>query len=63
MNSELSAQPTWRKRFDLFSQRLLLVIVVVVIWWLGSLSVPHYVFPGPARVWEALRLIAANGDL
>ncbi|HEY1232767.1 MAG TPA: ABC transporter permease [Candidatus Binatia bacterium] len=63
MNSELSAQPTWRKRFDLLSQRLLLVIVVVVIWWLASLSVPHYVFPGPERVWEALRLIAANGDL
>ncbi len=63
MNSELSARPTWRKRFDLFSQRLFLVIVVVVIWWLASLSVPHYVLPGPARVWDALRLIAANGDL
>jgi NitT/TauT family transport system permease protein len=63
MNSELSVQPTWRKRFDLFSQRLLLVLIVVVIWWLASRSVPHYVLPGPARVWDALRLIAANGDL
>src|ERR1051325_1071532 len=63
MNSELSAPPTWRKRFDLLTQRLLLIIVVVVIWWLASLSVPHYVLPGPERVWDALRLIAANGDL
>jgi NitT/TauT family transport system permease protein len=63
MNSELSAPPTWRKRFDLLTQRLLLIIVVVVIWWLASLSVPHYVLPGPERVWDALRLMAANGDL
>ena len=63
MNSELSAPPTWRKRFDLLTQRLLLIIVVVVIWWLASLSVPHYVLPGPERGWDALRLIAANGDL
>src|SRR5690348_15471922 len=63
MDSESSAQPIWRERFDLFSQRLLLVVVVVVIWWLASLSAPHYVLPGPARVWDALRLIAANGDL
>src|SRR5262245_18341872 len=24
---------------------------------------PHYILPGPARVWEALKLIAANGGL
>jgi len=64
MNSDLPAQPTWRKlRFDLFGERLALVIIAVAIWWLSSLSVPHYILPGPGRVWDALRLIAANGDL
>ena len=64
MNSDLPAQPTWRKlRFDLFGERLVLVIVAIAIWWLSSLSLPHYILPGPARVWDALRLIAANGDL
>lgn len=52
-----------RLRFDLFVQRLVLVASLIGIWWLFSLSVPHYVLPGPARVWQALTLIAANGDL
>ena len=64
MNSDLPAQATWRKlRLDLFGQRLLLMFVAIAIWWISSLSVPHYILPGPARVWEALRLIVANGDL
>ena len=52
-----------RLRFDLFLQRLVLVALLIGIWWLFSLSVPHYILPGPARVWQALTLIAANGDL
>lgn len=52
-----------RLRFDLFVQRLVLVASLIGIWWLFSLSVPHYILPGPARVWQALTLIAANGDL
>src|SRR4249919_421626 len=52
-----------RLRLDLLTQRMVLVAVVGGIWWLSSLSVPHYILPGPARVWEALRLIARNGDL
>lgn len=52
-----------RLRFDLFVQRLVLVALLIGIWWLFSLSVPHYILPGPARVWQALTLIAANGDL
>src|SRR5207245_10679078 len=42
---------------------VLLVAVMVGIWWLSSLSVPHYILPGPTRVWEALQLITGNGDL
>jgi len=52
-----------RLRLDLIVHRLVLVAVIVGIWWLFSLSVPHYILPGPTRVWEALKLIAGNGDL
>jgi NitT/TauT family transport system permease protein len=50
-------------RLDLFVQRLVLIGVFVGIWWLFSLSVPHYILPGPTRVWGALKLVAASGDL
>jgi NitT/TauT family transport system permease protein len=50
-------------RLDLFVQRLILVALILGIWWLFSLSVPHYILPGPTRVWGALKLIAASGDL
>lgn len=60
----LPAEPSARKlRLDLVVQRLALVAAAVVLWWLSSLSMPHYILPGPARVWDALRLISANGDL
>jgi NitT/TauT family transport system permease protein len=52
-----------RLRFGLLLQRVVLVGLLIGIWWLFSLSVPHYILPGPARVWQALTLIAANGDL
>jgi NitT/TauT family transport system permease protein len=52
-----------RLRFDLLLQRVVLVGLLIGSWWLFSLSVPHYILPGPARVWQALTLIAANGDL
>jgi len=58
------AQPLSRGlRLDLVGQRLALVAVVIGIWWLSSLKVPHYILPGPVRVWDALQLIIANGDL
>ena len=64
INDKSSAQPlSQRLRLDLLAQRLTLVAVVVALWWLSSLSVPHYILPGPTRVWDALRLIIANGDL
>jgi NitT/TauT family transport system permease protein len=60
----LSAQPVpHRLRLDLIGERLVLALAFVSLWWLSSLSVPHYILPGPARVWAALQLIAANGDL
>jgi NitT/TauT family transport system permease protein len=52
-----------RARFGLVAQRLALVGAIVAIWWLASLPMPHYVLPGPARVWDALARISANGDL
>ena len=52
-----------RLRLGLLAQRVLLVAVMVGIWWLSSLSVPHYILPGPTRVWEALQIITGNGDL
>jgi NitT/TauT family transport system permease protein len=60
----LPAQPvSHRLRLDLIGERLALVVAFVGLWWLSSLSVPHYILPGPARVWGALQLIAVNGDL
>jgi NitT/TauT family transport system permease protein len=60
----LSAQAISRRwRLDLIGERLALALAFVGLWWLSSLSVPHYILPGPARVWAALQLIAANGDL
>src|ERR687892_2328611 len=50
-------------RVDLILERLLLVGVFVGLWWLSSLSLPHYILPGPDRVWDALKLITGNGDL
>ena len=50
-------------RLGLIGRRLGLVITAVGLWWLSSLSMPHYILPGPQRVWDALQLIVANGDL
>jgi NitT/TauT family transport system permease protein len=64
IDDKLLVQPLSRRlRLGLIGQRLALVAAVIGIWWFSSLSVPHYILPGPARVWDALRLIAANGDL
>src|SRR5207248_7107602 len=64
MNDKSPAQMlSHRLRLDLVGQRLALVAVVIAVWWFASLSVPHYILPGPARVWDALQLIVANGDL
>ncbi len=50
-------------RFGVLLERLSLVAGLVTIWWLLSFSAPPYVLPGPQRVWSALSIIAAHGDL
>lgn len=60
----LATQPLSRRlRFDLLFQRIALTMMIVGLWWMASRSVPHYILPGPQRVWDALLLIARNGDL
>ncbi len=55
--------PPRQWRLDLIVQRVALVAMIVGVWWLASLSVPHYVLPGPARVWDSLKFLAGNGEL
>ena len=50
-------------RLGAFFERLLLVAALGAVWWVLSLSAPPYVLPGPGRVWTALGIIAAHGDL
>jgi NitT/TauT family transport system permease protein len=50
-------------RFGLVGQRLALLGVIIGIWWLASLRIPHYILPGPPRVYDAFKLILDNGDL
>lgn len=50
-------------RFGLVGQRLALLGVIIGLWWLASLKVPHYIVPGPPRVYDAFKLILGNGDL
>jgi NitT/TauT family transport system permease protein len=52
-----------RSRFGLVGQRLALLGGLIGAWWLVSLTLPHYILPGPPRVFEAFRLIIGNGDL
>jgi NitT/TauT family transport system permease protein len=55
--------PARKWRADLVVQRISLVLILIGLWWLVSLPMPHFVLPGPPRVFEALRTISANGDL
>ena len=55
--------PPRKWRFDLVLQRLALIAVIVAAWWIASLSMPHFIMPGPPRVLQALMTISANGDL
>src|SRR6476660_4031738 len=58
-----AAAPPRKWRVDLVVQRLALVGTIIAIWWIASLQMPHYILPGPLRVWQSLRTISANGDL
>ncbi len=50
-------------RISLAGQRIGLVAVIVAVWWIVSLGLPHFVLPGPPRVFKALLALAASGDL
>ncbi len=56
-----SPSRTWRA--SVIVQRLALVAIIIAVWWIASLQMPHFVLPGPPRVWDALAMISANGDL
>jgi NitT/TauT family transport system permease protein len=55
--------PSRAWRLDLVVQRAALAGAIIGIWWLISLTLPHYILPGPPRVWASLMLISGNGDL
>ena len=59
----LSRAAARRSRFGLVGQRLTLLGGMIGAWWVVSLTLPHYILPGPPRVLEAFRLIIGNGDL
>jgi len=55
--------PPRKWRMDLVLQRLALVALIVAVWWIVSLPLPHFIMPGPPRVFEAFKTISASGDL
>src|SRR2546422_177735 len=58
---KLPTQPLSRKLWlDLVGQRVALMAAVVGLWWVSSLSVPHYIFPRPAHVWQGTRTVNAD---
>jgi NitT/TauT family transport system permease protein len=64
LEQQIHATAPGRKwRFGLVGQRLALVAILVGVWWIASLPLPHFVLPGPPRVWEALSALSASGDL
>ena len=50
-------------RLGLVGQRLALLGAITGLWWLASLRIPHYILPGPSRVYDAFKVIIGNGDL
>ena len=55
--------PPRKWRPGLIAQRFALVGLIVAIWWLVSLRMPHFILPGPPRVFAALWGLSASGDL
>jgi NitT/TauT family transport system permease protein len=62
-NAPQAAIAARHARFGLAAQRFALVGVIVAVWWLASLRAPHFVLPGPPRVYDAFMVILKNGDL
>jgi len=64
LENRIHARGTARMfRLDLLLQRVALVGAILGAWWVLALGVPHYILPGPVRVWNALQQISSNGDL
>jgi NitT/TauT family transport system permease protein len=64
LENRIHARGTARMlRLDLLLQRIALVGTIFGVWWVLALGVPHYILPGPVRVWTALTQISSNGDL
>jgi NitT/TauT family transport system permease protein len=64
LENRIHARGTARMlRLDLLLQRIALVGTILGVWWVLALGVPHYILPGPVRVWTALTQISSNGDL
>lgn len=64
LENRIHARGTARMlRLDLLMQRIALVGAILGVWWALALGVPHYILPGPVRVWNSLLQISANGDL
>ncbi len=64
LENRIHARGTSRMlRLDLLLQRIALVGAILGVWWVLALGVPHYILPGPVRVWTALTQISSNGDL
>ena len=64
LENRIHARGTARMlRLDLLLQRIALVGAILGVWWVLALGVPHYILPGPVRVWTALTQISSNGDL
>ena len=64
LENRIHARGTTRMlRLDLLLQRIALVGTILGVWWVLALGVPHYILPGPVRVWTALTQISSNGDL
>ena len=43
-------------------KRLGLALAVLAAWWCASLGAPAYIFPGPAKTWDALVLMNTEGN-
>ena len=64
LENRIHARGTARMlRLDLLLQRIALAGTILGVWWVLALGVPHYILPGPVRVWTALTQISSNGDL
>ena len=55
--------PPRRFRVGVVAQRVALVAILIGVWWIVSLGLPHFVLPGPPRVFQALAALSASGDL